>query len=200
MAAFRYRRNVFLNLPFDIQNEKNYLALIAGLSALGLTPRCVLEFPPTSNRLDNLAELISKCSYSVHDLSRVQLSRGAFRCPRFNMPFELGMTIAWNRAMGRRHQWIALESTPYRLQVSLSDLNGFEPFIHGGTVGGVLRALLDAFETRDEVIEMERLKTGYRRLRHFASLSQRRYGWKNLFSPSAFRRLVIASAAISADL
>src|SRR5437667_161672 len=82
------RANVFLNLPFDAQHEKIYLALIAGLAALGLTPRCVLEIQPTSARLTRLLRLISSCEYSIHDLSRVQLSPTAPRCPRFNMPFE----------------------------------------------------------------------------------------------------------------
>jgi len=84
------RTKVFLNLPFDAQHEKIYLALIAGLSALGLTPRCVLEIQPTSARLTRLLRLISSCEYSIHDLSRVQLSPTAPRCPRFNMPFEIG--------------------------------------------------------------------------------------------------------------
>ena len=104
------RANVFLNLPFDTQHEKLYLALIAGLSALGLTPRSVLEIQPTSARLTRLLQLISTCEYSVHDLSRVQLSPTAPRCPRFNMPFELGMTIAWAETAKRNHYWIVLES------------------------------------------------------------------------------------------
>jgi hypothetical protein len=31
------------------------------------------------------------CSYSVHDLSRVQIDRNPPATPRFNMPFELGL-------------------------------------------------------------------------------------------------------------
>src|SRR2546428_11551836 len=89
------RANVFLNLPFDAQHEKIYLALIAGLSALGLTPRCVLEIQPTCARLTRLLQLISSCEYSIHDLSRVRLSSTATRCPRFTNELELGMMLAW---------------------------------------------------------------------------------------------------------
>src|SRR5262249_15117858 len=114
------RGNTFLNLPFDARHERIYLALIAGICAFGLTPRCVLEIQPTSARLRRLLELISSCEFSIHDLSRVQLSATSPRCPRFNMPFELGMTIAWSETANRNHYWIVLESQKYRLQKSLS--------------------------------------------------------------------------------
>src|SRR5947208_12074214 len=142
-------RSVFLNCPFDSKYENLYLALIAGATALGLTPRCVLEIPTTAARLTRLVDLISQCDYSIHDLSRVQLSGPPPRCPRFNMPFELGLTIAWAETAQSNHYWIVLESKQYRLQKSLSDLNGYDHFIHNGTVLGVFRALLDAFDKPD---------------------------------------------------
>jgi len=192
------RANVFLNLPFDAQHEKIYLALIAGLSALGLTPRCVLEIQPTSARLTRLLQLISSCEYSIHDLSRVQLSSTAPRCPRFNMPFELGMTIAWAETAQSNHYWIVLESKQYRLQKSLSDLNGYDHFVHKGTVGGVFQALLDAFDKPD--LGITEMKQIYRKLRQFGVELQQTYRWNNLFQPSAFRRLVIAAAKIKSAI
>jgi len=39
------RARVFINLPFDSAHERLYLALIAGLSALGFTPRKVADEP-----------------------------------------------------------------------------------------------------------------------------------------------------------
>jgi len=93
------------------------VALIAGLCAFGLRPRATLEIPGPSRRLDRILELISACRYSFHDLSRVQLSRGA---PRFNMPFEIGLAVAtarWRPA----HQWFLFESRPFRIQQTLSD-------------------------------------------------------------------------------
>ncbi len=38
-------RSVFINVPFDLEYEPLYLALIAGLIGLDLLPRCVLEVP-----------------------------------------------------------------------------------------------------------------------------------------------------------
>jgi hypothetical protein len=112
------RTHVFLNCPFDEDYENLFLALIAGLTGLGLTPRCVLEIPPGRSRLERLLRLIGQCSSSVHDLSRVELSPRRPRVPRFNMPFELGLAVALSLS-GRKHQWYLMESKRYRLQASL---------------------------------------------------------------------------------
>jgi hypothetical protein len=181
--------DAFLNLPFDPRYERIYLALIAGLSGLGLTPRTVLELPPTRDRLTQLLRLIRSCSVSVHDLSCVSLSGPAPRCPRFNMPFELGLAVATSR-LGPRHHWVVLESVRYRLQKSLSDLNGFEPYIHDGTPEGVLRALGDAFERENQPSEAQ-LLAQYRELRRVAARLP-----KDLFRPRAFRELVLAAQAL----
>lgn len=63
------RDSVFINVPFDHPRIPIYLGLISGIVALGLTPRCVLEIPPTRDRLRRLYQLISECRYSIHDLS-----------------------------------------------------------------------------------------------------------------------------------
>jgi len=91
----------FLNIPFDNQYESLYLAFIAGLSGFGLTPQTVLQIPGSHRRLDRLTKLISTCQYSFHDLSRVELDHRRPRIPRFNMPFELGLAVAW-RSMSIR--------------------------------------------------------------------------------------------------
>jgi hypothetical protein len=87
-------RQVFINIPFDAEYEPLLLALLLALLARGLVPRSVLEIPPDRERLHRLTALIAKCSLSLHDLSRVTLSRRAFRVPRFNMPFETGLAVA----------------------------------------------------------------------------------------------------------
>lgn len=141
--------------------------------------------------------MISSCEYSIHDLSRVQLSATSPRCPRFNMPFELGMTIAWSETANSNHYWIVLESRKYRLQKSLSDLNGYDHFIHNATIVGVFQALLDAFDKPDvSLTDMNRI---YKRLRKFAEELKTTYHWNDLFQPSAFRRLVIAGVKINSD-
>src|SRR5437867_1257282 len=152
-------RSVFLNCPFDSKYENLYLASIAGVTALGLTPRCVLEIPTTSARLTRLVDLISQCDYSIHYLSRVHLSGSASRCPRFNMPFELGLAVALAVHENHgKHHWIILEAVRHRLLRSLSDLNGFDPFIHGNTVSGVLGVLTDAFEKPGHAVSVAHMR------------------------------------------
>src|SRR5688500_13444601 len=93
--AGRRRRQVFLNLPFDdIRGyEDCFLAYVAGLLALGLVPRSVLEIPSGGrDRLTRIFRLMRECRYSIHDLSRIELRGG--RYPRFNMPLEAGMATA----------------------------------------------------------------------------------------------------------
>lgn len=99
---------VFLNIPYDPQFTRLYLAYITALSAISFLPQATLGI--TGNRrLDRIASLIESCAYSIHDLSRVQLDRHAPRTPRFNMPFELGLAVAWAQT-NPRHKWFVFES------------------------------------------------------------------------------------------
>ena len=49
------------------------MAYIVGLTAFGLIPRAMLEIPTSRRRLERILKLIEECTYSIHDLSRVQL-------------------------------------------------------------------------------------------------------------------------------
>lgn len=136
---------VFLNIPYDEEFRSLYIAYIVGLYQLGLVPHLALEIPGGERRLDRIFDLIKTCRYSIHDLSRVELSVAPTAAPRFNMPLELGMTITWATLHPKQHTWFVWESERYRLQRSASDLNGTDPYIHGGTAEGVLRELRNAF-------------------------------------------------------
>jgi hypothetical protein len=138
--------HVFLNVPFDRRYEPLFVTLIGALVGLGFQPRSVLEINSTSDRLQRLWSLISECRFSIHDLSRVERASRGFRVPRFNMPFEAGLAVAFG--LSDKHQWLLFEARSYRIQQSLSDLNGFDPIIHGGTKRGMIRAVLNAFDTR----------------------------------------------------
>ena len=128
MAA-KGSRAVFLNLPYDADFERLYLAHSVGLSALNLEPRTALALPGGEQRLSRIVALVDSCAYSIHDLSRVQFDRNPPCTPRFNMPFELGMAVA--RAGGKRKGWFAFEASAHR--VCLRDLNGVDVHVHGGT-------------------------------------------------------------------
>ena len=60
------------------------------------------------------------------------------------MPFEAGLAVASFLA-GSKRRWYLLESDSYRLQKSLSDLNGYEVNIHEGTIQGMIAVLLTFF-------------------------------------------------------
>ncbi|MGA8764580.1 MAG: hypothetical protein WB562_17055 [Candidatus Sulfotelmatobacter sp.] len=145
-AKFRAEApSVFLNVPYDAAFENLLLAYIAAISAYGFAPRATLEIPFGQRRLDRILTLIHESRYSVHDLSRVQLDRRAPRTPRFNMPFELGLTVALEKTAHPGHSWIVCETVRRRINKSLSDLDGTDPYIHGGTIAGVFREMGNAF-------------------------------------------------------
>ena len=186
---------VFLNVPFDKEYERLYVALIAGLVRLGLRPRCVLEIPTQENRLRRIFKLIQSCGSSIHDLSRIELSDGH---PRFNMPFEAGLGVAWGQIAGKRHRWFLLEKENYRLQRTLSDLNGFEVFTHGGTVKTLMAALPNMF-LRSEAPAVAELVACAGNLIATAYNLKREMGKDDLFQPVAFRKVALAAAEL-ADL
>ena len=157
------------------------MAAIAGLCGLGLRPRGVVEIAGPQRRLERIQNLLGRCPISVHDLSRVELSRSA---PRFNMPFELGLAVGMSRH--QQHEWFVMEARPYRLQRSLSDLNGTDPLIHGGRPEGLLQALVDAFDQPRKA--KVPLKPIFDLLRGQSPTLSRRYG--GLYTRGAFAELV----------
>ncbi len=188
-------RAVFLNVPFDLKYRPLFIALIAGLAALGSEPHCVLEVPSAGrNRLDRIFELIESCGSSIHDLSRVGLS-GNFRVPRFNMPFELGLAYSISRK--QNHSVFVLEQASHRLQVSLSDLNGLDPHIHDGTQDGVYRCILDCFGTSGREPTFTTLKSLGRRLGQAVAKLEHEQALRDPFHPYVFRQAVRVAAEIA---
>lgn len=188
------RYSVFLNIPYDSAFENLYLAYIAGLSAFGLIPRATLEIPTSQRRLDRILKLIQQCTYSIHDLSRVQLDARAPRVPRFNMPFELGLAVAQD-AGNRRQTWYVCETVPYRINKSLSDLNGTDVRTHGGTVRGVFGTLCEIFVRKTRQPSAEEMYRIYLVLRRNLPRIMRQAGARDPYGARVFRDLVFASRA-----
>jgi hypothetical protein len=194
MASRQRSESVFLNVPFDRQFEPLFLALIAGVVGVGATPRCVLQIPDSgAGRLNRLLDLIGDCRSSIHDMSRVALSKGV---PRFNMPFELGMACALARREGH-HRFFVFEERPYRILKSLSDLNGIDPQIHGGTRRGVLRGVLNCFTSNRARTSLKELEELYRDVRHVAAEAKRLNRVKTVFSRTVFNEVVAAAIALA---
>jgi hypothetical protein len=183
------RDSAFLNIPYDPAYEEHFLAYIAGVAAYGLDPRATLELTGGERRLDRILKLIAVCRYSFHDLSLVKLDRKRPATPRFNMPFELGLVIGSQNAAPSGHQWFVFESSQHRLQKSLSDLNGTDPFVYGSTPDGILGEIRNALvrhdiqptaaQMRDILIDLKELREGKEQT--------------SVFAARAFAELVVAA-------
>lgn len=182
---------VFLNLPYDEEFSSLYIAYIVGLFYLGLVPHLASEIPGGTNRLQRISALVRSCRYSIHDLSRIELSTGSAPTPRFNMPLELGMTITWADINPDLHTWLVFESEPYRIQRSTSDLNGTDAYIHGGSPEGVLRELRNAFWRKDAPSVPEMVST-----HRFVEMNLKHQilpaaGASSIYAPAVFRQLCL---------
>lgn len=190
---------VFLNVPYDDQFQHLYLAYITGAIAFGLVPKATLEVPGGARRLDRILELIRSCRYSFHDLSRVELDVEPPPTPRFNMPFELGLVVAWEKLHPSEHDWFVFETKNRRLQKSLSDLDGTDAYVHDGKPNGVFRELCNALvrtQRAPDVAEMSRI---YQRLSKAVPGILRRTAAKSLFEARVFKDLVFTAQALATE-
>jgi hypothetical protein len=187
--------DVFINIPFDDQHESLYLSLIAAIVGMGLQPRCVLEVPRDQTRLDRIHKLIAACPFSIHDLSAVKLSSsGPFRVPRFNMPFELGLAVAISLATKERHKFRMMDAIPHRVAQSLSDVNGYDPFVHYNSQEGVYEAVSDMFADLPAPPVTD-VRT-FRKVRRALSTYRHQELQGDVFRPRPYGRLVTTARAL----
>lgn len=104
------------------------------------------------------------------------------------MPFELGLSVAWQQCNPSLHTWFVFEEKPYRVQKSLSDLNGTDPQIHGGIVSGVMRELSNIFRRRKQPTVPEMLRT-YNAISRESARILADGGADSLFEARAFQEL-----------
>jgi hypothetical protein len=167
-----------------------FLAYIAGLATLGLSPRTTLEIPGGERRLDRILDLIRRCPFSVHDLSRVDT-------PRFNMPFELGLAVACQKIELPEQKWFVFVARRGRIERTLSDLDGTDAYIHCGRPSGVFSELTNAF------VRAERRATVNQIRRVFAGLEEalpdllRNAGAKSCFKARVFDDLCVLARSLS---
>lgn len=190
------RQGVFLNIPYDEEFRSLYIAYIVGLCHLGFVPHIAAEIPGGARRLERILVLIKSCRYSIHDLSRVELSPSSHGTPRFNMPLELGMAITWADLHPDQHTYFVFESEPYRIQRSTSDLNGTDACIHHGTAEGVLSELRSAFWRKD-VPTVPSMLDVHRFVERCLSPILQRNSTDNPYAQSVFRELGWLSTTLS---
>ncbi len=189
--------NVFLNIPYDDSVVDLFLAYIAGLTTLGLFPRAAMEIPGGERRLDRIIELIEECPYSIHELSPVADRHTRPRPPRLNMAFELGLTVALDRAKPGKHTWFLFADRRLPFDQSLSDLEGTDPHFHGGRTSGIFRELGNAFvrsERHSSVQDMRRVFGG---LVQGLPKLKRRAGSRTAFTARVFSDLRVLAGALT---
>ena len=181
--------SVFLNIPYDSAFEDLYLAYIVGLTQLGLRIHAALAVPG-QGRLGTIIELIEQSEFSIHDLSRVEISGGV---PRFNMPVEPGLALYLPHAIKGKHRVFIFESKARRAQRSTSDVNGIDPQIHKGTPKGIMSALRNIFRPPEDVTTVPEMLTSYRAVKCKLPELRRNAGSKSLFKAAVFHDLTVAA-------
>jgi hypothetical protein len=105
------------------------------------------------------------------------------------MPFEPGLAVAWEKSHPKKHTWFVFESKTYRLQKSLSDLNGTDPHIHGGQGAGVMRELSNVFRRPGEQPSVPEMMRTFHTISRRSAQILAEAGTKNLFEARAFQDL-----------
>ena len=196
MPRLRRIETVFLNIPYDVAFERLYLAYIVGLTQLGLRINAALAVP-NQGRLATIINLIEQSDFSIHDLSRIEASRGV---PRFNMPVELGLALYRSHVANGKHRVFIFESRRYRAQRSTSDVNGIDPQIHGGTAKGLMSGLRNIFRQTGDVTTVPEMLASYRAVKRKLPELRRNAGGKSLFEAAVFQDVTVAALVESQKL
>ena len=141
----RYDVSVFLNCPFDDAYRPLLHAALFTIQDCGFIARSALEDVGSGEtRLDKIARIIGESRFSIHDISRVEVS-SAEPLPRFNMPFECGLSFGAirfgnvRRAKGR--DLLILAGERFQDRRTLSDLAGQDAKYHAGQTAELIKAV-----------------------------------------------------------
>jgi hypothetical protein len=107
------------------------------------------------------------------------------------MPFELGVAVTWSVLQPKFHEWFVFEEQPHRLQRSLSDVSGTDPYIHHSDPEQILVQTCNVFvrtAARPSVEELGVVLAAVRRAAH-----ELRAQHHDLFGARAFDELVLAA-------
>jgi hypothetical protein len=150
MPKAKYRFNVFVNCPFDSHYRRLFDAIVFAVHDCGFIARCALEAQDTSQiRIEKIFSIVADCRFGIHDISRTGLDP-ATRLPRFNMPLELGISLAAKRFGGSRQKQkiaLVLDRTQYRYQKFCSDIAGQDIEAHADSPKRAITAVRDWLRT-----------------------------------------------------
>lgn len=143
---------VFINCPYDAEFEPVFDAT----ACCGFMPRSALESGTVAeSRMERVVQAIFSSKYSIHDLSRCR-GEGGELLARFNMPLELGIAMARRYMAPRkdaRHDWLLLVPEGHVYLKFVSDLAGFDPVRHDGSLESVVPGVIAWLATRPGAVE-----------------------------------------------
>jgi hypothetical protein len=130
---------VFVNCPFDEKYKSLLHATLFAIHDCGfIASHALQEVGGKESRLEKILRLIENAQWSIHDVSRVELSR-ATRLPRFNMPFECGLAFGAMRfsALTGRDA-LVMTGVQFQDKAAISDLAGIDPEYHSNEVADLI--------------------------------------------------------------
>ena len=116
------------------------------------------------------------------------------------MPFELGLAVGWEKSNPKMHTWFVFEEKNYRIQKSLSDLNGTDAQVHGGKVSGVMRELSNIFERPDNQPTVPEMMSTFNIISRNSARIQEEARAQSLFEAKAFKVLCYEAKVAAANL
>ncbi|ETR65194.1 MAG: hypothetical protein OMM_06111 [Candidatus Magnetoglobus multicellularis str. Araruama] len=152
MVCDDFKKNVFINCPFDDDFRQILIGIVFTVMYFGFKPRLSLERSDSAeSRIDKIIDLILESKFGIHDLSRI-VSKEKGEHYRMNMPFELGIDYGCKRL--KDGQWstkkiLVLEKEKYRYHKAISDLSGSDIKHHNNEVIKAIQAVRDWFITEE---------------------------------------------------
>ncbi len=140
--------------------------------------------------METIIDLIEKSDFSIHDLSRIELSNGV---PRFNMPVELGLALYRSHMVKGKHRIHIFESEAYRAQRSTSDIDGLDPRIHNGNAEGVMIGLRNIFRQAEDTTTIPQMPIVFRGVRNRLPRLRKNAGGGTLFERAIFQDITLAA-------
>jgi hypothetical protein len=148
--------SVFINCPYDTEFARLFDAVVFATVCCGFVPRSALESGSVAEpRMERITRAICSSKYSIHDLSRCK-GEGTEQLARFNMPLELGIAIARRYTEiddAQRHDWLLLVPQGHQYAKFVSDLAGFDPKFHNGTVDMIVTRVMSWLKTRPDAVD-----------------------------------------------
>lgn len=143
-------KNVFINCPFDNDYFPLLKSLLFTIIYLDFNPLISETKNSGESRLEKIIEMMTNSLYSIHDISRIEVKKGAY--PRFNMPFECGIDFGIKKSniSFSNKQILILEKEQYRYKQYISDISGNDIEAHNNSSQEIMSKVRNWFRKKDK--------------------------------------------------